>query len=208
MEKLEQFGIVPVDYGVLRSVYSNYSFPRNKIAALEQEGKIIRLKRGCYVVSPDVSKQLLSVELIANHIYGPSYVSMESALRYYGLIPEQVYTVRSMTVNRSKKFENSIGYFEYISVPHKYYPIGVSQQMVQDKYIFLIASPEKALCDMIIATPRLLIQSERALRAYLEDDLRFDMSALDTMNVDIIKECIETGKKKSILELLLKILHS
>ena len=61
---------------------------------------------------------------------------------------------------------------------------------------------------MIIATPRLLIQSEKALRAYLEDDLRFDMSALDTMNVDIIKECIETGKKKSILELLLKTLHS
>ena len=208
MEKLEQFGIVPVDYGVLRSVYSNYSFPRNKIAALEQEGKIVRLKRGYYVVSPDVSKQLLSVELIANHIYGPSYVSMESALCYYGLIPEQVYTVRSMTVNRSKKFENSIGYFEYISVPQQYYPIGVSQQMFQDKYTFLIASPEKALCDMIIATPRLLIQSERALRAYLEDDLRFDMSALDSMNVDIIKECIETGKKKSILELLLKILHS
>ena len=208
MENLEQFGIVPVDYGVLRSIYSNYSFPRNKIAALEQDGKLIRLKRGYYVVSPDVSKQLLSVELIANHIYGPSYVSMESALRYYGLIPEQVYTVRSMTVNRSKKIENSIGYFEYISVPHKYYPIGISQQMVQDKYTFLVASPEKALCDMIIATPRLNIQSEKALRAYLEDDLRFDMYALDSMNGDIIGECIETGKKKSILELLLKILHS
>jgi predicted transcriptional regulator of viral defense system len=63
----------------------------HKIANLEQTGKIIRLKRGMYVVSPKVTRQLLSVELIANHIYGPSYVSMESALRYYGLIPEQVY---------------------------------------------------------------------------------------------------------------------
>ena len=206
MDKLEQIGIIPVDYAVLRSLYSDYSFPRNKIANLEQEGKLIRLKRGMYVVSPDVNKQLLSVELIANHIYGPSYVSMESALRYYGLIPEQVYTTRSMTVNRSKKFENSIGNFEYITVEGKYYPIGITQQTVENKYTFLIASPEKALCDMISATPRLRIQSEKALKTYLEDDLRFEISALDNMDSDIIRECSETGKKKEILKLLLKLL--
>src|SRR5690554_1737193 len=121
MEKLEQLGVIPVDYAVLRSLYSNYSFPRNKIAGLEQAGKIIRLKRGMYVVSPDVNKQLLAIELIANHIYGPSYVSMHSALRYYGLIPEQVYTVTSMTTNRSRKFENAIGNFDYKTVGWQYY---------------------------------------------------------------------------------------
>ena len=207
MNKLEQIGIIPVDYAVLRSLYSDYGFPRNKIANLEQEGKIIRLKRGMYVVSPDVNKQLLAIELIANHIYGPSYVSMESALRYYGLIPEQVYTVRSMTVNRSKKFENPIGYFEYIIVDEKYYPIGITQQTVENKYTFLIASPEKALCDMISATPRLRIQSEKALKTYLEDDLRFEMSSLKEMNPDIFRECIETGKKKEVLKLVLKLVH-
>jgi len=207
MDKLEQIGIIPVDYAVLRSLYSDYSFPRNKIASLEQEGKIIRLKRGMYVVSPDINKQLLSMELIANHIYGPSYVSMESALRYYGLIPEQVYTVRSMIVNRSRKFENSIGYFEYITVPEKYYPIGITQQTTLGKYTYLIASPEKALCDMISTTPRLRIQSEKALKTYLEDDLRFEISALKEMNPDIIRECVETGKKKEILKLLLKLVQ-
>lgn len=207
MEKLEQIGIIPVDYAVLRSLYSDYSFPRNKIASLEQEGKIIRLKRGMYVVSPDANKQLLSIELIANHIYGPSYVSMESALRYHGLIPEQVYTVRSMTINRSKKFENPIGYFEYITVDKKYYPIGITQQTALNKYTFLIASPEKALCDMITTTPRLRIQSEKALKTYLEDDLRFEMSSLEEMNPEIIKKCIETGKKKEILKLLLKLIQ-
>ena len=206
MDKFEQIGIIPVDYAVLRSLYSDYSFPRNKIAGFEQEGKLIRLKRGMYVVSPDVNKQLLSVELIANHIYGPSYVSMESALRYYGLIPEQVYTTRSMTVNRSRKFENPIGNFEYITVEGKYYPIGITQQTVENKYTFLIASPEKALCDMISATPRLRIQSEKALKTYLEDDLRFEISALENMDSDIIRECSETGKKKEILKLLLKLL--
>jgi len=208
MEKLEQIGIIPVDYAVLRSLYSDYSFPRNKIASLEQEGKIIRLKRGMYVVSPDVNKQLLSIELIANHIYGPSYVSMESALRHYGLIPEQVYTIRSMTVvNRSRKFENPIGYYEYITVSEKYYPIGITQQTALDKYTFLIATPEKALCDMISATPRLRIQSQNALKTYLEDDLRFEISSLKEMNQDIIKECIDAGKKKEILKLLLKLVQ-
>lgn len=205
MEQLEQIGIIPVDYAVLRSLHTDYSFPSNKIASLEQEGKIIRLKRGMYVVSPNVTKQLLSTELIANHIYGPSYVSMESALHYYGLIPEQVYTVRSMTVNRSRKFENPIGSFEYITTPEKYYSIGISQQTALSKYTFLIASPEKALCDMISATPRLRIQSEKALRIYLEDNLRFEMSTLKKMNPNIIKGCIETGKKKEILKLLLNI---
>jgi len=207
MDKIEQIGIIPVDYAVLRSLYSDYSFPRNKIAGLEQEGKLIRLKRGVYVVSPNVSKQLLSIEMIANHIYGPSYVSMESALCYYGLIPEQVYVFHSMTTNRSRKFENPIGHFDYITVNEKYYPIGITQQIVENRYTFLIASPEKALCDMITATPRLRIQSEKALRIYLEVDLRFEMSALKNMNTDIVRECIKIGKKKEILKLLLKLLQ-
>lgn len=206
MEELEQLGIIPVDYAVLRSLFFDYRSPRNKIANLEQTGKIIRLKRGMYVVSPKVTRQLLSVELIANHIYGPSYVSMESALRYYGLIPEQVYTIRSMAANRSKKFENQIGKFEYITVNEDYYSIGIKQQVVENKYTFLVATPEKALCDMITATPQLRIQSKKALVTYLEEDLRFDMSSLVNMDKNIVKECINTGKKKQTLKILLRIL--
>lgn len=63
MERLEQLGIIPVGYSVLSSLFSDYRSPRNKIANLEKEGKIIRLKRGIYVVSPDVSKQLLYLQL-------------------------------------------------------------------------------------------------------------------------------------------------
>ena len=82
MGALEQLGVIPVDYAVLRTLFAAYKFPKNKIASFEKEGKLIRLKKGMYVVSPDVSGELLSVELIANHLYGPSYVSMESALGY------------------------------------------------------------------------------------------------------------------------------
>ncbi|MDR2921033.1 MAG: hypothetical protein LBV72_16935 [Tannerella sp.] len=208
MEELEQLGIIPVDYAVLRSLYFDYRSPRNKIANLEQAGKIIRLKRGMYVVSPKVTKQLLSVELIANHMYGPSYVSMESALRYYGLIPEQIYTVRSLTTNRSNTFENTIGNFEYITTNDAYYSIGIKQETVENRYTFLIATPEKALCDMITATPQLRIQSGKTFATYLKEDLRFDMSSLDNMNLNIVKECIESGKKKGALRILLNFLES
>lgn len=60
---------------------------------------------------------------------------------------------------------------------------------------------------MITATPQLRIQSEKALVVYLEENLRFDISALENMNKSIVKECINTGKKKGILELLLKLLQ-
>ena len=206
MEELKELGAVPVDISVLRSLFSSYNYPNDKIQALEDDGKLIRLKKGQYVVSPEVSGELLSVELIANHLYGPSYVSMESALRYYGLIPEKVVAVRSATTNRSKKFENGIGLFQYVSVNEDYYSVGISQKTVNDRYTFLIASPEKALCDTIVSTPHLYFQSGKSVMTYLEDDLRFDMSALKNFDTAIVEQCAATGKKKKSLESLLKLL--
>ena len=206
MKELIQLGVIPFNISVLRSLFSSYNFPNDKIQALENEGKLIRLKKGMYVVSPYVSGELLSEELIANHLYGPSYVSMESALRYYGLIPEKVFTVRSATTNRSRKFGNSIASFQYVSVREDYYSIGINQKMVDNKYTFLIASPEKALCDLIVTTPHINFQSVKAVETYLEDYLRLDMSAFWTMDKGIIEQCVATGKKKKALELLLKLL--
>jgi hypothetical protein len=206
MENLKQLGIIPVNYALLGSIFSGYKSPRNKIANLEIEGKLIRLKRGLYVVSPDESGKLLSTELIANHIYGPSYVSMESALRFYGLIPESVRMVRSMTIKRSRVFENSVSMFEYIGCSEAYYPIGVNQK-IADNYSFLIASPEKALCDLIAFTPSVRPRFISALRLYLEEDIRLDMEAFYGMNEKIFLECAEAGKKKNDLNNLIKLLQ-
>lgn len=205
IENIKQLGNIPVDYALLRSVFSDYKSPRNKIANLETEGKLIRLKRGLYVVSPDESQKLLSTELIANHIYGPSYVSMESALKYYGLIRESVRVLRSITTKRSRVFENSISRFEYINCSEKYYSIGINQK-IDNGYSFLIASPEKALCDLIAYTPEVRPRFINALRIFLEDNIRLDMEAFFRMDIDIFKECAEVGKKKNDLNNLIKIL--
>jgi hypothetical protein len=111
-----------------------------------------------------------------------------------------------MTLSRSKKFKNQIGTFQYITVNEDYYSIGIRQEMME-KYTFLIASPEKALCDMITATPRLYLQSIKAVAVYLEDDLRLDIMALREINAAVIKQCMATGKKQNTLKLLLKLMQ-
>ena len=158
---------------------------------------MIRLKKGLYLVSRKIHRQNISMELIANHLYGPSYVSLESALSLYGLIPERVHSIRSMTVKRGRKFITPVGNFEYLKAETGYFEIGIHQKNINDSYVFLIASPEKALCDLIISTAGIRIQSPKAMRVYLEDDLRMDFSDLLNFDPEIIKSCIETGKKKN-----------
>jgi hypothetical protein len=205
MNALEKFGNIPIDSAVLYSITSNYNFPRNKIASMEKRGDIVRLKKGLYVVSDKISRKALSRELIANHLYGTSYVSFETALAFYGLIPEKVFAVRSATFKRAKRFENAVGRFEYVTVPENYYPIGISQQTVDNEYTYLLATPEKALCDLILATPNLRLQSVKAMQVYLEEDLRVDFSALREIDTGIIRQCMAVGRKKMELRQLISI---
>ena len=89
--RLNEIGPVPVTTSIIESLYPELKSPDKKVVWLEKNGYIIRLKRGLYVVNPEHSGKTLSSELIANHLYAPSYISMSTALRYYGLIPEAVY---------------------------------------------------------------------------------------------------------------------
>ncbi len=106
MVSLVEYGVIPIDYASIRASYPSLKALEDKICDLENKGTIIRLKRGLYIVSPAVSKKEISIELIANHLYGPSYVSRESALRFYSLIPERVYNTVSMTIKRRQGFRN------------------------------------------------------------------------------------------------------
>ena len=208
MERLKTIGIIPINKDILYSLYGDLKRPDEKASELERKGLVIRVKRNLYVVAPKVHNQTISTELVANHLYRPSYISLESALAYYGLIPERVYTMRSVTTKLHKQYDTPLGHFEYIKVPAKYYPIGVRQEIIDNSYAFLIASPEKALCDKIATTPNLRLQSVKAMREYLEEDLRFEMSALSSFNSDIVEECIEYGKKITELTQLLKLLQN
>lgn len=206
MNILEQFGIIPIDFNTLGNVLSTYRYPKDKVSQMEKNGELIRLKKGLFIVSPDIHRMKISKELVANHLYGPSYISFETALSFYKLIPERVYSTRSMTLKRSRSFSTSLGNFDYVSAPKDYYQIGIRQQIVNDRYAYLIASPEKAICDMIIATSGIRLQSVKAMQIYLEEDLRIDFSSVATFDKEIIRQCIEAGRKKTELTQLYKLL--
>jgi hypothetical protein len=203
--KLSELGHTPVDFSVLKSIFPDHKSINNKISELEKSGRLIRLKKGMYVVSPAESGQLLSMELIANHLYGPSYVSMQSALRYYELIPEMVCTLRSMTIKHTRTFRNSLGRFEYMQCSKAYFPIGIRQEIHGDT-AFLIATPEKALCDVLVNTALLNLRSQKELFVYLEEDLRLDMYTFRRMDARIFEQCAQIGKKKTMMMNLLKIM--
>lgn len=203
---LIQYGDIPVSGKMIESDYQQFGAPAKKIQSLEREGDLIRLKRGLYVVNPEISGKPICMPLCANHIYGPSYVSLRWALRWYGLIPEQVYRMTSTTIKRSRSFETPIGYFDYYQVKPSYFSIGL--RIVQEEGVsFMMATPEKALCDFILFDSYLPNRSVKRLMQYLEEDLRFDMDELTDFDVKIIESCTEQGGKKSILNNLIKIIQ-
>ena len=205
-DPLYQLGDIPFDISVLGGLFPNTKHITDKARRLEQEGRIIRMKRGLYVRSAEDGAQPV-LELIANHLYGPSYVSMHSALRYFGLIPERVNSIQSMTTKHNRSFDTPLGFFDFLSCPIDYFPVGIRQQQEKDIQ-FLIASPEKALCDLLVKTHGLELDSTSNLCNYLENDLRFDCTALKTFNPSILRLCHEsTSTKKNNISVLIKLVE-
>jgi predicted transcriptional regulator of viral defense system len=206
MNELGVLRNIPVNTAAVASLYPDVKSANRKVANLEKTGRIIRLKRGLYVVSPKESGLLLSLNLIGNVLYGPSYVSMLTALREYGLIPERVEVVESMTTHLTVSFQNDVGRFEYHHCAKDYYPIGITQRE-EEGVSYLIATPEKALCDYIITTPRLPLRFLKDTRVFLEEDLRLDMDAFMDMDADIFRQCAAVSKKQHAINNLIKILE-
>lgn len=203
---LIQFGNIPVDFAAVASLFPEIKCKHNKVSALEKKGDLIRLKQGLFVLHPNLTGQLLSTELVANYIYGPSYISLQYALRFYGLIPERVYTVTSMTTRHSRVFYNSLGRFEYVHVDEKAFPIGV-RAVTMDNATFLIASPEKALCDLIANISHLNLRYRKEILVWLEEDIRFDMDELFHFDTNILKAYAKVGKKKNMINQIVKIIE-
>ena len=202
---LEAFSNIPVSTTALASLFPENKAGGEKVRSLEQKEYVIRLKRGLYVVNPEVSRVPLSLELIANQLYTPSYVSMSSALRYYGLIPETVYTMQSMTVKHSRSFDTPVGHFDYTCMNREAFHIGVTI-INKQTYTFLMASPEKALCDLIANSPKVNLRYIKDVERYLEEDIRLDMDEFLKMDASVFEQYIEVGKKASSIQTLLKYL--
>lgn len=112
-------------------------------------GEIIHIRRGLYCLAPKYQKKRINLYALAQHVYGPSYVSLESALSWHGWIPEAVYTLTSVSFEKSKEFKTPLGVFSYDRVPQKVFYAGVERLADEAGNIFLIATPTKALADYV-----------------------------------------------------------
>ena len=206
IHNLEHIGQIPVTTSVISSLFPEIKAGNQKVRSLELSNKIIRLKKGLYVINPSITRLPISTELIANHIYSPSYVSMSSALRYYGLIPEAVYTVQSMTIKHSRSFDPPLDRFEYIFMNKQSFHIGI-KSINKESYTFLMATLEKALCDLLAYSTKVNLRYLKDVEIYLTEDIRMDIEEFKKMDPTIFERYIEVGKKANSIQTLLNYLR-
>ncbi len=183
---------VKVDFILLVDRFSHHKNPKKKIFDLKKKGYLQPIKRSQYFNLKSKHLETTSYELVANSIYFPSYVSMEWALQYYGLIQDRAITVTSVTLLRSKNFNTPYAPFSYQHITKKRYPLGYIIRTNKAGESFLIARPEKALIDYVnLKAKNLVIKSEDDIQEFLENDLRLDL-----------KEFLRNTESKKIKELL------
>lgn len=125
--------------------FSRHGLIKRAISA----GEILNIRRGLYCLAPKYQKKPVSVFSLAQHIYGPSYLSMETSLSYHGWIPEAVYACTCASFGNSKVFETPLGLFSYKRVPQHTFFHGVKRCKDETSNIFFMASPAKALIDYL-----------------------------------------------------------
>ena len=161
-----------------------YASPKSKLTTMIKSGEVIPIRRGLYVRGGGAS---YSIRTLANKIYGPSYISFEYALSYYGFIPERVENVTSAVFNKNKNkaFRTPAGSFFYRSIPNSVYYQEVTRRE-ENGHPFLIASREKTLCDTVYKYRT--IKSFSHLSHLFYSDLRLDPETLSELDVRILEK--------------------
>jgi len=151
-------------------------FDRNNLTRWIKKGFLIRLKQGYYSFPEYKNKSGFSY-FIANRIYKPSYVSLHTALSYYGIIPEAIVQITSVTSLKTAVFSNDFGNYSYKTIKSN---LMFAYDLIQqsDDTVVKFAKPEKALLDLLYLYPFYNTHEEmQALRLdedFLQEDLDID----------------------------------
>ena len=143
-----------IKYGCfnIHQVYMwNPKFDSNNLTRWVVQGVLIKLKREWFAF-PDYLEVADFSRLIANKIYPPSYISTHTALSYYGMIPESVTDITSVSTQKTASFTNRFGNYSYQTVKSTLF-FGFKPVALKDGRVFQIARPEKALLDFLYLNP-------------------------------------------------------
>ena len=147
----------------IREIEKQYpGFNKMNLLSWQKKGYIQKLRNGWYCFT-DLKTDEDILFLIANKIYKPSYISLESALFYHGLIPEAVFSITSISTLKTKTFKNKLHFYSYTGIKKSCF---FGYELIQkDNYTFKIACPEKSLLDYLyIQTSVRTIDDIEALR--------------------------------------------
>ena len=186
------------DYTQLSAALKGYANIPMKIKRMVDNGEIVRLKKGLYILSSEYRQSPVNQMIIANLLDGPGYVSSDSALSYYGMIPETVKIVTSVSLKRSKLYKTPIGDFLYFRRVANDFSIGI-RQIDSEQGSFLIANPEKALYDKALNDARF---DGADIETYLFDDLRLEWTSKPNKKVLAALEECARGKMKKLVSFM------
>ncbi len=198
----------PLTHQLLTDLLKDYKRPNDKILSLKADGIIEPIKKGLYIAGRSLKSERPEPALIANHVLGPSYLSMESALSHHGLIPEKVFAITSMTTKASRKFETNIGLYTYTSLPLPYYAFGLTMVSFSKDQKAMVATAEKALCDKIATTAGISLRSQSAAKDYVLGNLRMEESELAKFDTSAMASWLEDSPKRDSMEMLIKMIET
>lgn len=195
------------DYTQLMHVLAEYSKPRDVVSSLLRKEQIIRVRKGLYVFGELWRRQPISREMLANLVYGPSILSIDYALAWYGLIPEHVDALTSISSGRSRHFNTPLGSFSYTHLSQERFTFGAAIQK-SNTGNWLITEPIKALADKVWTDKRFQPTSPASYADYLFEDLRIDEATLagyyNKLNMNNLRQAYSTRKVTWMVDFLQK----
>lgn len=175
-------------------------FEKNNLTRWAKQNLLVKLRNSWYSF-PDYLKTSNIQHFVSNKIYSPSYVSLHSALAFYGIIPEAIVQTTAVSSLKKANFENVFGSFSYQQIlPELMF--GNEQKTFLNKHSLFFATPEKAILDLLYLYPQ--YNSEQEII-----ELRFDEEFMqEDLNVERLNEFTEKFQSKTLrnrVNLLLKI---
>ncbi|MBI1869699.1 MAG: hypothetical protein HYS07_00735 [Chlamydiae bacterium] len=180
---------------IAKTKASRYGLVNRAIA----HGDLVHIRQGLYLLAERYRRRRVNLFELAERIYGPSYVSLESALSYHGWIPEAVYEVTSASMKRSREFHAPIGTFSFKSVSKNAFYVGV-ERVVRDQTIFFMANPWKALIDYIYVYKK----DWKSLKP-VRESLRVEDEFLNEVDPELLDELLESYGSQRVEKFILGI---
>lgn len=185
---LEAVGDEPVfETGLLLAGNVDPGDVRRQLTRWEKAGRVFQLRRGLYALAPPFQKVQPHPFLVANRLVPGSYVSLQSALGHYALIPEAVFVTTSVAPGRPGRWDTPLGTYDFRHIQRELLT-GYERTLLTGNQEAFLATPEKALLDLVHLVPG--ADSPEYL-----DELR--LQNLDRLALDRLREYAElSGKPK------------